>query len=105
MDNSEFSINNLIKSRANVTLSVSPYDLKKFGEYIINSIPKEPDNKNKDSNCILLTADKVCEMLSITRITLYNWDKKGITNPVRLGNLKRYKLSDIEELINKNEDK
>jgi predicted DNA-binding transcriptional regulator AlpA len=43
-----------------------------------------------------LTADEVCEKLSITRVTLWSWDKKNITKPLRIGNLKRYKLSDIE---------
>jgi len=98
MDNSELNIKNLIESGANITLSVSPYDLKKFGEDIVNSIPKEPD-KNQDSKNKLLTTEQVCEMLHISRITLYHWDKKAITNPIRLGNLKRYRLTDIEELI------
>ncbi len=43
-----------------------------------------------------LTTDQVCELLNITRVTLWAWDKKGITSPLRIGNLKRYRLSDIE---------
>jgi len=40
-------------------------------------------------------------MFTISRVTLWDWDRKGITDPVRLGKLKRYRLSDIEELIKK----
>ena len=45
-----------------------------------------------------LTVEQVCEMLSVSRVSLWNWDKKGITQPVRIGNLKRYRLSEIESL-------
>ena len=47
-----------------------------------------------------LTTEQVCELLSITRVTLWSWDKKGITQPIKIGNLKRYKLSDIEAMAN-----
>jgi predicted DNA-binding transcriptional regulator AlpA len=45
-----------------------------------------------------LTVDQVAEMLSVSRVTLWSWDKKEILNPVRIGNLKRYRLSEIESL-------
>ena len=45
-----------------------------------------------------LTTEEVCTMLSISRVSLWHYDKKGITKPVRIGNLKRYKLSEIEGL-------
>lgn len=45
-----------------------------------------------------LTTDQVCEKLSISRVTLWDWDKKGITHPVRFGNLKRYRLSELEKM-------
>lgn len=45
-----------------------------------------------------LTPDQVCDLLSISRVTLWSWDKKGVTNPLRIGNLKRYRLSDIDAM-------
>ena len=47
-----------------------------------------------------LTIDQVCELLSVSRVTLWSWDKKGILESVRVGNLRRYKLSDIEKIMN-----
>jgi excisionase family DNA binding protein len=47
-----------------------------------------------------LTMDQVAEMLSVSRVTLWNWDKKGILESQRFGNLRRYKLSDIEKMMN-----
>ena len=51
----------------------------------------EPPNDNK-----LLTTEQAADMLSVSRITLYNWRKKGMLEPVRVGNLLRYRLADIE---------
>ena len=45
-----------------------------------------------------LTTDEVAELLSVSRVTLWQWDKKGIIKACRIGNLKRYKLSEIEQL-------
>ena len=45
-----------------------------------------------------LTTEQVCEMLSVSRVTLWNWQKSGIIKSFKVGNLKRYKLSTIEKL-------
>ena len=45
-----------------------------------------------------LTTDQVCEMLTVSRVTLWNWQKAGIINSFKVGNLKRYKLSSIQQL-------
>ncbi len=48
-----------------------------------------------------LTVDQVSELLSVTRTTLWSWDRKGILESCRIGNQKRYRLSDIELIMNK----
>ena len=45
-----------------------------------------------------LKSDDVCELLGISRVSLWTWDKKGITKPVYFGSQKRYRLSDIEKM-------
>jgi excisionase family DNA binding protein len=60
----------------------------------ISKAKTEPDPPREK----FLTVDEVAEMLSVSRVTLWSWDRKGIINPVRIGNLKRYKLSEIESL-------
>ena len=44
-----------------------------------------------------LTRKEVSEILKVSIVTLIEWDKKGILNPLRLGNLIRYKRSDLEK--------
>lgn len=48
----------------------------------------------------LLTTDEVCDLLSISRVTVWHWEKKGILRSIRLGNLKRFRRADIDDLIN-----
>ncbi len=48
----------------------------------------------------LLTTDEVCKLLSVCRVTLWHWEKKGLLKSVRLGNLKRFRRADIDDLIN-----
>jgi excisionase family DNA binding protein len=52
-----------------------------------------------------LTIDQTCELLSVTRPTLWAWNKKGILESIRIGNLRRYRMSDIEALAAKQLDK
>ena len=54
--------------------------------------PLPPDTQK------FLTTEQVCDILSVSRVTLWNWEKAGILNSFRIGNLKRYKLSTIEQL-------
>ncbi len=46
-----------------------------------------------------LTPAEMIQCLKISSVTLWHWDKKGITRPLRVGNLKRYRKSDLEKII------
>ncbi len=92
-------INKLIQSGASIKIEITPEELKSFGneiatksfEAIQKQVSQEPEYR-------YITGNKVCEILEISRVTLWQWDKKGITKPIRMGNLKRYKLSDINAI-------
>ena len=71
---------------AQIRAQVSAIDIK------LNKQP-EPPKENR-----LLTTEQAAEMLSVSRITLYNWRKKGILEPIRVGNLLRYRQADIEAM-------
>ncbi len=51
---------------------------------------KDPDT--------LLTTDQVCKLLNISRVTAWSWEKKNLLKPVKVGNLKRFRLSDIQSI-------
>lgn len=60
-------------------------------ESIENKLPK-PLSK-------LISRKQVSEMLSVSIVTIVDWDKKNILKPLRIGNRVRYQLSDIEEVL------
>ena len=46
-----------------------------------------------------LTPSEMAQFLKISMVTLWHWDKKHITRPLRVGNLKRYRRSDLELIM------
>lgn len=93
------NIDKLIQSGANVKIEVSIEDLKNFGRDIAReSFQALQKQAKKESDVHYITGNKVCEILDISRVTLWNWDKKDITKPIRMGNLKRYLRSDIDAI-------
>ena len=46
-----------------------------------------------------LTPPQFAELLKVSLVTLWNWDRKGITKPVRIGNTKRYRRTDLEKIL------
>ena len=46
-----------------------------------------------------LTRREAAKLLKVSIVTLSDWNKKGILNPYRLGNLIRYKRSELEEAL------
>jgi DNA-binding transcriptional MerR regulator len=46
-----------------------------------------------------ISAKDICERLSVPASTIRGWDKQGITKPIYIGGVKRYRESEIEDLI------
>jgi excisionase family DNA binding protein len=46
-----------------------------------------------------LTRQEVAKILKVSLVTLSDWNKKGVLKPYRLGNLIRYKTTEIEESL------
>lgn len=76
-----------------------------FRNIIINDIKEELSNIAKHLNPLrkpkeeYLTRKEVAKILKISLPTISDWNKKGILNPLRIGNLIRYKKSDLEDAL------
>lgn len=46
-----------------------------------------------------ITRQEVAKILKVSLVTLSDWNKKKILNPYRLGNLIRYKRSEIDQAL------
>ena len=48
---------------------------------------------------LTLTVDQVCDVIGVSRVTLWKWEKQGKLIPVRLGKFVKYRKEDIEQIL------
>ena len=95
------SIQNLLLSSENMVLQLKKEDLKEFANQILlgaKSIAMLEAEAAATSDQ-LLTIDEAAKLLSVSKMTLYRWDKNGYLKKVEIGGKRRYRLSDIEKLV------
>ena len=90
-------IKDLLKVESNTLLVINADDLKVYSENLINETMAKLSSKEED---VFLTAVEASEKLKVNRVTLWSWEKKGYLKPTRIGEKVRYKLSDINRLLN-----
>jgi len=69
-------------------------------ESTLLKIVKKGDDSVLESSSILdqyIDQKRVSEILDVSTVTIWDWEKKGILKSYRIGNLKRFKLSEIME--------
>jgi hypothetical protein len=81
-----------------VRLEISGADLLKFGETLHKSA-LEAGEKSPKENEEYLTPAEFAQVLKISLVTLWSWDRKNITKPLRIGNKKLYRRSDLEKIL------
>lgn len=94
------SIQNLLLSSENMVLQLKKEDLKEFANQILlgaKSIAMLEAEAAATSDQ-LLTIDEAARLLSVSKMTLYRWDKNGYLKKVEIGGKRRYRKSDIERL-------
>ena len=95
------SIQNLLLSSENMVLQLKKEDLKEFANQILlgaKSIAMLEAEAAATSDQ-LLTIDEAAKLLSVSKMTLYRWDKNGYLKKMEIGGKRRYRLSDIEKLV------
>lgn len=82
----------------NLKLEITGADLLAFGESIHKSAITASE-KNTPKEEVYLTPQQFAKALQVSLVTIWSWDKKGITRPLRIGNAKRYRRSDLEKIM------
>ena len=84
----------------NIILQVSVEDLKKFAEEILLGAKSIAmlEAEAAASSDQLISVDEAARLLSVSKMTLYRWDKSGILKKVEIGGKHRYRKGDIERL-------
>lgn len=82
-----------------IKLEISGADLLAFGEFIHERATSEGAKNCKPVKEEYLTPQEVADALKISLVTLWSWDNKGITQPLKIGTKKRYRRSDLEKFM------
>jgi hypothetical protein len=73
---------------------------KSILELVKNKIEQFNEYQETKKQEEYLTREATAKLLHIGLTCLNDWSKKGILNPLKLGNRTYFKLSDIEEKLN-----
>jgi excisionase family DNA binding protein len=88
------------KYKTTPVFGVTPPELK---EDIINDVRAELKTLAKNFQPVIppeyLTRQETATILKVSVVTLSDWNKKGVLNPYRLGNLIRYKRTEIDQAL------
>ena len=85
----------------NVTISVTPADLKEFAIYIIEQTKAEEAKKNQPKEDRLLSADEAASILGVSNNTLWRWNKNGYLTHIKVGRKTFYHQSAIDQIQKK----
>ena len=93
-------IEKLITENPNVIFQVTGADLKAFAEQLlIGAKAVAMQEAEEAANNKLLSVEEAAELLSVSKMTLYRWDKNDVLKRVEIGGQRRYRKSDIDRLI------
>jgi len=97
-------IEELIKSNADLTLAIKLKDLKVFADYLIEKTKSELEEIVVSEKAETYpTVKQVSEILNVNITTLWRWNKNGYLKTIEFGGGRRYKMSDVKELLQEDE--
>ena len=91
-------INKLIEQYPDLNVTLRAGELAQLVEHVIEKA-KEAFSPKKEEETYL-TTEKTAEMLDVDRSTLWRWNKIGYLKHISVGGKRRYRLSDIERILN-----
>ena len=90
----------IAKEFPTMTISVSVEDLLKANKELVSETVKALEQKITDAKAETYpSVDKVCEMLDVSKPTLWRWEKSQYLVPVRIGGKVRYRMSDVKRIL------
>ncbi len=96
----ELNLSELAEAFPTMQVTINVRDLLKANRELVTETVKALEQKLTDTAAETYpSADKVAEMLSVSKPTLWRWEKSGYLVPVRIGGKVRYKMSDIKQLL------
>lgn len=98
-------IKKIFEAGANVTLSVTPADLREFFLAIAQEIrDNAPTVKEEPQQEAYLSNDEVAAKFGVCKNTLWRWNRDGYLKPFKVGKKLYYRSSDVEALLQQGGD-
>lgn len=83
-----------------LTVSIKLSDLVEANAILIAETKRELEQLITDANTETYPSrDKVMELLGVGETTLWRWQKNGYLVPINVGGKRRYRMSDINRIL------
>lgn len=90
----------LLRANPGISITINGSELTKaFTTLIDSAIDKYKREVEANPEDILYSIKQVCEILSVDKSTLWRWQQSGYLVPTKIGDLPRYRKSQIDELL------
>jgi predicted DNA-binding transcriptional regulator AlpA len=91
----------IAKEHPGMIVSISVGDLMRANQELIDNTKRDMEKQLEEANHeTYLNVAKVTEMLGVDRSTLWRWAQSQYLAPIKIGGKIRYKMSDINKIIN-----
>ena len=95
-------IKKLSEYAPNLIIQISLSDLIDFHKEVIEDVRKQlEDDVVLQRTETYLSPKKVSELLEVDLVTLWRWEKKNYLVPIKVGGTSKYKMSDINKILQK----
>ena len=91
------NLDNLFQNEPTTILAIRADQMREAIDYAISKTKSEFEEKQIPEQ--YLTPKQTTKKLEVSLSTLWRWDKENYLKPVAIGGKRRYKLSDINEIL------
>ena len=96
----EYDLIQLAKECPVLTVSIKLTDLVEANKELIEETKRNLQQTLEDAKSEeYLSREKVIEWLEVSATTLWRWEKCGYLIPIAVGNKKKYRMSDIQKIL------
>ncbi|MFR9620138.1 MAG: helix-turn-helix domain-containing protein [Rikenellaceae bacterium] len=90
----------LLGTNPNLSITIKANELQKaFATLVEGAIDKYRREVEAKPDDVLYTIKQVSEILSVDKSTLWRWQQSGYLLPTKVGDMPRYRKSQIDELL------
>jgi hypothetical protein len=92
-----------LSQNPNVNFTISANHLKEAIEFCVSKTRQDLEQQLTDAATETYPSPtQVAKILDVDKSTLWRWSKSGYLTPIEIGGKRRYKMSDINRLLQKN---